>query len=245
MRCSYVYDAETGLYYLQSRYYNPTIGRFINADALVSTGQGLLGNNMFAYCNNNPVCFCDPSGTKAEIWPILFGEHDPGYIHRAVQLHIITTGLFEKELYLPGVGRVDIYDPDTHEIWEIKHGGSTTEMQRIREDKAFEQVNRYRENRKDWLQIGHAGAFTGEFVINCDRQSYLVYYETPSPGVILYYVFGQIDYEPYASYAYKTQKRESSVWAAALLPLALCAGNGGSSKATQVSFIPGGVIKYA
>ena len=59
---SYIYDQETELYYLQSRYYNPEIGRFINADALVSTGQGLLGNNMFAYCRNNPVIFIDPSG---------------------------------------------------------------------------------------------------------------------------------------------------------------------------------------
>lgn len=50
------------MYYLQSRYYNPEWGRFINADALVSTGQGLLGNNMFAYCNNNPVNSYDPSG---------------------------------------------------------------------------------------------------------------------------------------------------------------------------------------
>lgn len=58
----YVYDHETGFYYLQSRYYNPTMGRFINADALVSTGQGVLGNNMFAYCGNNPVCRIDIYG---------------------------------------------------------------------------------------------------------------------------------------------------------------------------------------
>ena len=58
----YVYDQETGLYYLQSRYYNPKLGRFINADALVSTGQGLLGNNMFAYCLNNPVNHHDQNG---------------------------------------------------------------------------------------------------------------------------------------------------------------------------------------
>lgn len=50
------------MYYLQSRYYNPEWGRFINADAFVSTGQGLLGNNMFAYCGNNPVDRTDPSG---------------------------------------------------------------------------------------------------------------------------------------------------------------------------------------
>ena len=58
----YVYDTETGFYYLQSRYYDPQIGRFINADIYVSTGQGLLGNNMFAYCRNNPVCRKDISG---------------------------------------------------------------------------------------------------------------------------------------------------------------------------------------
>ena len=58
----YVFDWETGLYYLQSRYYNPTWGRFLNADAYTSTGQGLLGNNMFAYCRNNPVRRVDITG---------------------------------------------------------------------------------------------------------------------------------------------------------------------------------------
>ena len=48
---------------MQSRYYDPKIGRFINADAYTSTGQGLLGNNMFAYCGNNPLNYSDPSGT--------------------------------------------------------------------------------------------------------------------------------------------------------------------------------------
>jgi RHS repeat-associated protein len=58
----YVYDTETGFYYLQSRYYDPQIGRFLNADAYASTGQGLLGNNMFAYCLNNPICRIDIGG---------------------------------------------------------------------------------------------------------------------------------------------------------------------------------------
>ena len=58
----YYYDQEIGLYYLQSRYYDPEIGRFLNADAFASTGQGVLGYNMFAYCGNNPVMYCDPSG---------------------------------------------------------------------------------------------------------------------------------------------------------------------------------------
>ena len=55
-------DAETGFYYLQSRYYDPEIARFINADDFASTGQGILGYNMFAYCRNNPVNMFDHSG---------------------------------------------------------------------------------------------------------------------------------------------------------------------------------------
>lgn len=58
----YVFDSETTLYYLQSRYYDPELGRFINADSYASTGQGIFGNNMFAYCNNNPVMRVDFDG---------------------------------------------------------------------------------------------------------------------------------------------------------------------------------------
>jgi len=65
----YVYDNETGLYYVSSRYYDPEIGRWINADGFVSTGQGVLGYNMFAYCGNNPVSRVDPTGQFwSEIW---------------------------------------------------------------------------------------------------------------------------------------------------------------------------------
>jgi len=63
----YVYDIETGLYYLQSRYYSPEVGRFINADGLASTGQGLTGSNMFAYCANSPVITRDESGFAFDV----------------------------------------------------------------------------------------------------------------------------------------------------------------------------------
>lgn len=58
----YYYDSESGLYYLQSRYYDPQVKRFLNADGYVSTGKGLLSTNMFAYCGNNPVNRIDPAG---------------------------------------------------------------------------------------------------------------------------------------------------------------------------------------
>lgn len=61
----YVYDTGTSLYYLQSRYYDPELGRFINADNYLSTSQGLLGNNSFVYCLNNPLLYSDTHGTEA------------------------------------------------------------------------------------------------------------------------------------------------------------------------------------
>ncbi len=66
----YVYDEETGWYYLQSRYYDPTTCRFISADVLLSTGQGVIGHNSFAYCGNNPIARTDDEG---EFWHIVIG----------------------------------------------------------------------------------------------------------------------------------------------------------------------------
>ena len=67
----YVYDTETGLYYLQSRYYNPSWGRFINTDIFPSTGQGINCGNLFAYCENNPINRQDSSGYIWEtVWDI-------------------------------------------------------------------------------------------------------------------------------------------------------------------------------
>mgnify|MGYP003291388509 CR=1 FL=1 len=53
---------------MQSRYYDPKICRFINADVYASTGQGILGSNMFAYCLNNPVNRIDCGGLLSDWW---------------------------------------------------------------------------------------------------------------------------------------------------------------------------------
>ena len=58
---SYYYDNETGFYYLNSRYYDPDVKRFINADGLIDNRE--IGyQNMFSYCGNNPVNMKDTSG---------------------------------------------------------------------------------------------------------------------------------------------------------------------------------------
>ncbi|MBQ7789195.1 MAG: hypothetical protein IJ398_06035 [Clostridia bacterium] len=60
----YTYDQETGLYYLNSRYYDPKVGRFISADDIGYLGANgdLQAFNLFAYCSNNPVMYVDPTG---------------------------------------------------------------------------------------------------------------------------------------------------------------------------------------
>ena len=66
----YYYDSETGLYYLNSRYYDPVIGRFVNADDLVVAGDGMLSSNMYLYCQNNPICCVDPTGALGSFFDV-------------------------------------------------------------------------------------------------------------------------------------------------------------------------------
>ena len=66
---SYYYDTETGFYYLNSRYYDPEIKRFVNSDGtgiLTYTPMSLTDKNLYAYCDNNPVMRVDNGGQTAE-----------------------------------------------------------------------------------------------------------------------------------------------------------------------------------
>ncbi len=69
----YYYDTETGFYYLQSRYYCPKIGRFINADTVAVFSLSLTSirdKNLFSYCNSNPICRADSTG---HFWNVVIG----------------------------------------------------------------------------------------------------------------------------------------------------------------------------
>ena len=90
----YCYDSYTGLYYLQSRYYDPETGRFINADDtnyLNATGT-VLSCNLFAYCENDPVNRVDPKGT-------FFIYIDLYYTKFDVNLYLVTAKMSQKNKY--------------------------------------------------------------------------------------------------------------------------------------------------
>ena len=69
----YYYDTESGLYYLNSRYYDPVACRFINADSQLNTNEGNTGYNLYSYCGNNPVMYTDPSGHSFILACIIVG----------------------------------------------------------------------------------------------------------------------------------------------------------------------------
>ena len=59
----YIYDVETQLYWVSSRYYSPELCRWISPDSIEYLDpQSINGLNLYAYCNNNPIMYADPSG---------------------------------------------------------------------------------------------------------------------------------------------------------------------------------------
>ena len=88
---SYYLDEETGLYYLNSRYYDAELGRFINADSLEileNTKEIINGLNLFAYCLNNPVNTSDDNGEMPNWLKWLIG----GIIVLVAVVTIVVTG---------------------------------------------------------------------------------------------------------------------------------------------------------
>ena len=70
----YVYDEETGLYYLRSRYYNPEWARFLNADIIWGIVGKVFSHNGYTYCSNSPALKYDPSGYSAVDAALFFQE---------------------------------------------------------------------------------------------------------------------------------------------------------------------------
>ena len=70
---SYYYDTETNLYYLNSRYYSPKMGRFINCDGLIETSDLCCSYNLYTYCINSPIGTRDNIGTIAEVAASVWG----------------------------------------------------------------------------------------------------------------------------------------------------------------------------
>lgn len=94
----YYYDSGTSLYYLNSRYYDSAVGRFMNADSfdtLIATPKQLTDKNLFAYCDNNPIVRIDEGG---EFWNWVIGASVGAIVGVAGQFvsDLVTSALNQK-----------------------------------------------------------------------------------------------------------------------------------------------------
>ena len=138
----YVYDKETGLYYLKSRYYDPETGRFINADIYCDTMSNIFGTNMFTYCNNNPVNQIDPEGTDA-IW-LQFGDAVHSGIKHAVYYDRYG-GLVIEEIPEIVFGHTSLLIQDDSNVWWYFYWGPTQAILRPcgKDDFSMAELNSY------------------------------------------------------------------------------------------------------
>ncbi len=126
---SYYFDSETGFYYLQSRYYDPVVGRFINADdaAYLGVSGTVLGRNLFSYCENTVVKNKDSNGFG--LWIKYLTLWDYKKIHSRVADEVAyKIGFFRtvREQYVKGsLGRgfLDVYDRIENTYYEVKSYG--------------------------------------------------------------------------------------------------------------------------
>ena len=98
----YYYDVDTGLYYVNSRYYDPSVCRWINADGYVTTGQGILGYNMYAYCGNNPISRVDHTGA---FWQELWASFTQT-LQQAKSYFVMAAGFSQTDT--PAIGPADL-----------------------------------------------------------------------------------------------------------------------------------------
>ena len=126
---SYYFDQHTGLYYLQSRYYDATIHRFINEDKPVcvcAVAQAQF-SSLYAYCDNNPIRYSDKTGYGP--WSSVLSLFDYRKIHNMVADRVASSVGFlaSREVYVKGKvdgktcrGFLDVYEPISYTYYEVK-----------------------------------------------------------------------------------------------------------------------------
>ena len=177
----YYYDTETSLYYLNSRYYDPNVGRFLNADGSVNANGDLLGFNMFAYCSNNPVSYIDYCGSEK----MPFDELKwPGEIHEFVVERIAGKMNWKMEVVITTYGRADLVDVVNKAVYEVKPVSYMYSP--ILRSAANAQVWRYRIGLTVTQHVEYSLGTENISETNIPYNGYLVNYWSGGSGLIFY-----------------------------------------------------------
>ncbi|MBQ7551651.1 MAG: GIY-YIG nuclease family protein, partial [Bacteroidales bacterium] len=101
----YIYDSETDFYLTNTRYYDPGIGKFLNADShIAGVGGNIKGYNLFAYCFNNPVNMSDTTGKWPSWSQVCFAVTVTALTVAAAAAVVATAGAAAPALALAGGG---------------------------------------------------------------------------------------------------------------------------------------------
>ncbi|WP_209812902.1 S-layer homology domain-containing protein [Ammoniphilus resinae] len=131
----YMYDDETGYYYLRARYYDPEIARFITEDTYRGTQTDPLSLNMYTYAQNDPLIQEDPDGNLAWFVPLIIGAAVGGVIElasQAIDNHSKGKKVFDKDNYnWKNVGKAAVVGGVTamvpvSRVWQAAALGSTS-----------------------------------------------------------------------------------------------------------------------
>ena len=120
----YVYDTETGLYYLRARYYNPIWNRFLSADSSLSQLNELIAINLYTYCLNCPILYNDSLGNEAEgcidITQRLNDEMRAAYLEISLISSVSTIAALG--IFINNVKSGGKWDLKRREDWNLKSG---------------------------------------------------------------------------------------------------------------------------
>ena len=143
-----IYDVSTGLYYLNSRYYDPNDGRFITQDTYRGDEKNPNTLHLYLYCNNNPINYTDKSGNSMTG---ILTLKDYSIMHKIVQQkytekiknntrhNVVMERYIRKNKNKSRRGFLDIYDITSHSYYEVK----TEKTCQKRMKKVREQMNSY------------------------------------------------------------------------------------------------------
>ena len=181
----YVYDEETGLYYLRERFYQPTIQHFLNCDQIITCM--LSDNSIYAYCKNNPIAFVDEDGQggnhyqyHAEVQAAIVNQCRLMGVDMRSEYTIRSVPRSRASLDDTYTARVDLFMPQTGEIWEVKKATLSLSY-------AVDQVKRYELGRPVSFNIKlTAGKEYFEGVI--EKPDHYIQYWPMGQGVIMYSV---------------------------------------------------------
>ena len=146
-----------------------------------------MGNNTFAYCLNNPIIRIDSLGYASIIpIPTLLDYY---FMHKAVQYDIVETYGFGMEVYVVGSlgkGRLDLYDGENNQYYEVKHTGAAEGKLLEKQMKKYDASHFAGWRFSEYSDMGNVSRGTMNIYGKTTYEYWDIYYNTTENGLVVY-----------------------------------------------------------